>query len=47
MWDYNAGETTHVGKGLGGITKLKMSPDYRMIVTVNDDGSILMWRLED
>ncbi len=45
MWDYDAGDVTHVGTGHSGdINSVKISPDGRHIVSVSEDGGILRWR---
>nr|XP_009672125.1 PREDICTED: WD repeat-containing protein 16 isoform X2 [Struthio camelus australis] len=45
MWDYNEGEVTHVGVGhSGSITRLKICPGNKYIVSVSADGAILRWK---
>lgn len=45
VWDYDRGETTHVGVGHGGeISKVKVAPDGGHIVSVSVDGAILRWK---
>ncbi|XP_014217506.1 cilia- and flagella-associated protein 52-like [Copidosoma floridanum] len=45
FWNYNAGETTHVGMGHAAIiTACKISPDGKHIVTASGDGAILIWK---
>ena len=46
LWLYNEGEVTHTGMGhSGNITKVRVAPDGRHIVTVSADGGILRWKL--
>lgn len=44
VWDYGAAAVAYVGKGQSEITKLKVCPNQQYIVTVNQDGSIFVWR---
>lgn len=45
VWNYNEGEVTHVGIGhSGNITKIKICPASRFIVSVSTDGAILRWK---
>ncbi|XP_072208330.1 cilia- and flagella-associated protein 52 [Excalfactoria chinensis] len=45
MWDYNEGTVTHIGVGhSGNITRLKISPGNKYIVSVSADGAILLWQ---
>ncbi|NXW82742.1 CFA52 protein, partial [Alopecoenas beccarii] len=45
LWDYNEGEVTHVGRGhSGSITRLKICPANKYIVSVSADGAILIWK---
>ncbi|KFQ31379.1 WD repeat-containing protein 16, partial [Merops nubicus] len=45
LWDYNEGAVTHVGVGhSGSITRLKICPGNKYIVSVSADGAILIWR---
>ncbi|KAM8797004.1 cilia- and flagella-associated protein 52 [Eudromia elegans] len=45
MWDYNEGEVTHVGVGhSGSITRLKICPGNKYIVSVSADGAVLRWK---
>ncbi|NXI89744.1 CFA52 protein, partial [Psophia crepitans] len=44
LWDYNQGTVTHVGVGHSGhITRLKICPGKKYIVSVSADGAILIW----
>ncbi|OAF71033.1 WD repeat-containing protein 16 [Intoshia linei] len=48
VWDYEEGIMTHYGELHGAsITKLKISPDNNTIVSVGEDGSILIWNAPD
>ncbi|XP_005399437.1 PREDICTED: cilia- and flagella-associated protein 52 isoform X2 [Chinchilla lanigera] len=45
VWDYNEGEVTHVGMGhSGNITRVRISPGNKFIVSVSADGAILRWK---
>ncbi|XP_003466261.1 cilia- and flagella-associated protein 52 isoform X1 [Cavia porcellus] len=45
VWDYNEGEVTHVGMGhSGSITRVRISPGNKHIVSVSADGAILRWK---
>ncbi|XP_021270320.1 cilia- and flagella-associated protein 52 [Numida meleagris] len=45
MWDYNEGTVTHIGVGhSGNITRLKICPGNKYIVSVSADGAILLWK---
>ncbi|NXN25863.1 CFA52 protein, partial [Nycticryphes semicollaris] len=45
LWDYNEGIVTHIGVGHSGkITRLKICPDKKYIVSVSADGAILLWK---
>ncbi|KAM4663854.1 cilia- and flagella-associated protein 52 [Discoglossus pictus] len=45
LWDYNEGEVSHVGIGhSGNITRLKICPMSKYIISVSADGAILLWR---
>ncbi|KAM6297486.1 cilia- and flagella-associated protein 52 [Aegotheles albertisi] len=45
VWNYNEGAVTHVGVGhSGNITRLKISPGSKYIVSVSADGAILIWK---
>ncbi|XP_042311140.1 cilia- and flagella-associated protein 52 isoform X1 [Sceloporus undulatus] len=45
VWDYNEGEVTFVGVGhSGSITRLKICPNNKYIVSVSADGAILRWK---
>ncbi|NXX44697.1 CFA52 protein, partial [Tricholaema leucomelas] len=48
LWDYKEGAMTHVGEGhSGNITRLKICPGNKYIVSVSADGAILLWRYPD
>uniref|UniRef100_A0A8B9M7Z6 Cilia- and flagella-associated protein 52 n=1 Tax=Accipiter nisus TaxID=211598 RepID=A0A8B9M7Z6_9AVES len=48
LWDYNEGAVTHVGVGhSGNITRLKVCPGNKYIVSVSADGAILLWKYPD
>lgn len=44
VWDYDDAAVISVGEGHSEISKLKICPNQRYIVTVNQDGSIFLWR---
>lgn len=45
VWDYQAGEVMFVGEGhADAITKVKISPNCGLIVSVSADGGIIVWR---
>ncbi|KFO77447.1 WD repeat-containing protein 16, partial [Cuculus canorus] len=45
LWDYIEGAVTHVGVGHSGIiTRLKICPGKKYIVSVSADGAILVWK---
>uniref|UniRef100_H2Y477 Uncharacterized protein n=1 Tax=Ciona savignyi TaxID=51511 RepID=H2Y477_CIOSA len=45
VWDYNDGVVTRVGEGhSGNINRVKMCPNLAYIVSVSEDGAILIWR---
>ncbi|NXK80261.1 CFA52 protein, partial [Amazona guildingii] len=45
LWDYKGGAVTHVGVGhSGNITRLKICPGKKNIVSVSADGAILLWK---
>ncbi|XP_075296976.1 cilia- and flagella-associated protein 52 isoform X1 [Opisthocomus hoazin] len=45
LWDYNEGTVTHVGVGhSGNITRLKICPGKKYIVSVSAGGAILVWK---
>ncbi|NXC20565.1 CFA52 protein, partial [Corythaeola cristata] len=48
LWDYNEGTVTHIGAGhSGNITRLKICPGKKYIVSVSADGAILIWKYPD
>ncbi|KAM8945316.1 cilia- and flagella-associated protein 52 [Pelodytes ibericus] len=45
LWDYNEGEVSHVGIGhSGSISRLKICPLSKSIISVSTDGAILRWK---
>uniref|UniRef100_A0A8C5R5C0 Cilia- and flagella-associated protein 52 n=1 Tax=Leptobrachium leishanense TaxID=445787 RepID=A0A8C5R5C0_9ANUR len=45
LWDYNEGEVTHIGIGhSGSISRLKICPLSRCIISISTDGAILRWK---
>jgi len=45
LWDYHDGVVTHVGLGhSGNILRVKMCPNMNYIVSVSQDGAILIWK---
>ncbi|KAM4691350.1 cilia- and flagella-associated protein 52 [Rhinophrynus dorsalis] len=45
VWDYNEAEVSHVGIGhSGNITRLKICPLSKYIISVSSDGAILRWK---
>ncbi|XP_065591191.1 cilia- and flagella-associated protein 52 [Cyrtonyx montezumae] len=45
VWDYNEGTVTHIGVGhSGNITRLRICPGNKYIVSVSADGAILLWK---
>ncbi|NXO05333.1 CFA52 protein, partial [Rhinopomastus cyanomelas] len=45
LWDYNEGAVIHTGVGHGSnITRLKICPEKKYIVSVSTDGAILLWK---
>uniref|UniRef100_F7ASK1 Cilia- and flagella-associated protein 52 n=2 Tax=Ciona intestinalis TaxID=7719 RepID=F7ASK1_CIOIN len=45
LWDYNEGAVHWVGEGhSGNVTRVKMCPNRAYIVSVSQDGAILIWR---
>lgn len=46
VWKYNEGEVTHIGLGhTSPVTRLRISPDQRQVVTVSEDGAIYIWKM--
>ncbi len=46
VWLYDEGEQVAAGTGhSGAITRLKISPDKRIIVSVGAEGAIFIWRM--
>ncbi|KAA0187408.1 WD repeat-containing protein 16 [Fasciolopsis buskii] len=46
IWKYNEGEVTHVGLGhTSSITRLRIAPDQRHVITVSEDGAIYIWNM--
>ncbi|XP_063681556.1 cilia- and flagella-associated protein 52-like [Bolinopsis microptera] len=45
VWKYNEGEVTHVGLGHSGdITRVRVCPNSKHIISVSADGAILRWK---
>ncbi|XP_069510674.1 cilia- and flagella-associated protein 52 [Ambystoma mexicanum] len=45
VWNYNEGEVTHVGIGhSGSITRLRICPHNKNIISVSADGAIIRWK---
>ncbi|KAK2522665.1 hypothetical protein Q9966_012320 [Columba livia] len=45
LWDYKEGTVTHMGVGhSGNITRLKICPANKYIVSVSADGAVLIWK---
>ncbi|PIO15727.1 hypothetical protein AB205_0206300, partial [Aquarana catesbeiana] len=45
VWDYNEGEATQVGIGhSGSISRIKICPLSKYIISVSNDGAILRWK---
>ncbi|KAK2516137.1 hypothetical protein Q9966_015185 [Columba livia] len=45
LWDYKEGTVTHVGVGhSGNITRLKICPANKYMVSVSADGAVLIWK---
>ncbi|XP_035824113.1 cilia- and flagella-associated protein 52 isoform X2 [Aplysia californica] len=45
LWRYREGEVTHVGKGhSANISRIRIAPDNRSLISVSEDGAILQWR---
>ncbi|NXP07414.1 CFA52 protein, partial [Thinocorus orbignyianus] len=45
LWDYMEGAVTHIGVGhSGNITRIKICPEKKFIVSVSADGAILLWK---
>lgn len=48
VWNYNTGEVTYVGMGhSSSITRLRICPNMRIIISVSADGAVLRWRYPD
>lgn len=46
IWNYDEGICYFSGEGhSGSITKLKISPDQKKIVTVGSEGAIFLWEM--
>lgn len=44
VWLYDEGVMTHIGVGHSApITRVKISPDEKNIISVSSDGAILRW----
>jgi len=47
IWDYDEGSVTHIGVGhSSGITKVKVSPDGQRVVSVGEEGAVMIWKIE-
>jgi len=45
LWRYREGDCTHVGRGhSANITRIRIAPDNRSVVSVSEDGAILQWK---
>lgn len=48
MWDYERGDCIAVGLAHScSISKVRVSPDGQKIITVGDDGAIMIWKVGD
>merc|ERR1712046_178037 len=48
LWHYDEGEVIATGKGHSGdINKVRISPDQKWIVSVGQEGAILVWSMAD
>jgi len=48
LWHYDEGQCQAVGIGHSGtVTKVAVSPDQRNVVSVGDEGAILIWNIPD
>lgn len=46
LWDYNSGQLLMDGRGhSGNVRGLAFSPDDRQLVSVGDDGSVIVWNI--
>ncbi|BHF74951.1 Cilia- and flagella-associated protein 52 [Sparganum proliferum] len=46
VWRYSEGDVTHVGLGHSSpITRLRISPDQKLVITVSEDGGIFIWKM--
>jgi WD40 repeat protein len=46
VWLYDEGDCIAVGAGhSGAVTKVKISPDRRTVVSVGAEGGIFIWRM--
>jgi cilia- and flagella-associated protein 52 len=48
LWSWDEGVVLGVGKGHSGtITRVKISPDLRTIISCGQDGAILLWTMPE
>ena len=48
IWSYDAGTVEAIGLGhSGNITKCVFSPDGAFVVSVGDEGSVYIWKVEE
>ena len=48
LWHYDEGQCQAVGIGHSGtVTKVAVSPDQRTVLSVGDEGAILIWNVPD
>ena len=48
LWHYDEGQCQAVGIGHSGtVTKVVVSPDQRNVVSVGDEGAILIWNIPE
>eukprot|EP00762_Andalucia_godoyi_P004100 ANDGO_06274.mRNA.1 Cilia- and flagella-associated protein 52 len=46
LWDYDAGEVIATGLGhSGAVTRVRFAPDCRTLVSVGDEGAVLVWNV--
>lgn len=48
LWGYDEGSCIQIGLGHScNITKVKIAPDMRSVVSVSDEGAIMVWKIQD
>ena len=48
IWEYDDGLVAGVGKGHSGpVTAVKFSPDQKKVVSVGEEGAILIWQVKN